>query len=375
MFNNMFQNVFGTLAPETDQYATGYDPRMAQKAAIGGVLKGLGMGLATNDWGRAVELAGSGAEDYQRQQARKAQMQDLMFRAEENRRKREEEQQASQQREQFLSTLPADVQMKARSIPGFLEKYIEATDPTFQNQQEVKRYNVGGALVDEDGNVIYQSDGAGDGISADIMQRKQAAESLGLTQDHPAYQSYILTGRMPREDQAPLTATDKKAILEADDAVMTNQAIIDQLNSIITPDQSGKSLNDRAGYGVTAGAQSWAARNDPTGGYLFDQEQGQATTDLSNIVLGQALTSLKSIFGAAPTEGERKILVDLQASVDKTPKERESIIKRAISLAQMRLAFNRKRAESLRGETYYKPGGSPQSITTEDGITIEQVGE
>jgi len=197
------------------------------------------------------------------------------------------------------------------------------------------------------------------------------AEAMGLSPDDPAYQAYVLTGKMPREDQAPLTATDKKAILEANDAVLANTAVIEQLTSVITPDASGKSLNDRAGYGIIAGAQSFAARNDPTG--LFDDATGQATTELQNIVLGQALSSLKSIFGAAPTEGVRKILVDLQASIDKTPDERKSIIERAIHMAKARLKFNQDRAAMLRGGSYYKSGGGP--ATTADGITIELVEE
>jgi hypothetical protein len=103
-----------------------------------------------------------------------------------------------------------------------------------------------------------------------------------------------------------------------------------------------------------AGTQSWMARNDPTG--FFNDDKGQATTELENVVLGQALSSLKSIFGAAPTEGERKILVDLQASIDKTPAERKLIIARAKALAEKRLQFNQERAQSLRNEDFYRPG-------------------
>jgi hypothetical protein len=271
--------------------------------------------------------------------------------------------------------------MKARSVPGFLEAYVEATDPNLQKPEQPKLYTVDGALVDANGNVVYQGEGGSgrNGILNQIQERQMGAEAMGLNPDDPAYQSYILTGKMPREDQAPLTATDKKAILDADDAVLANTAVIDQLNSVITPDASGKSLNDRAGEGAFAGLQSFAARNDPvdwiSGGNvkMFDDTTGQATTELQNIVLGQALSSLKSIFGAAPTEGERKILIDLQASIDKTPAERKPIIERAIRMAKARLKFNEERAASLRGGSYYKSGGGP--ATSSDGITIELVEE
>lgn len=166
---------------------------------------------------------------------------------------------------------------------------------------------------------------------------------------NPAYREWAKSkGR-----DAPLTATDKKAILEADDMVQSNQTVVDQLKSVLAePDGPGSSLNDRAGSGALAGTQSWLARNDPTG--LFSDAKGEATTELSNVVLNQALGSLKSIFGAAPTEGERRILVDLQASIDKTPAERKAIIDRGIALAERRLRYNQERANSLRSEDYYK---------------------
>jgi hypothetical protein len=212
-----------------------------------------------------------------------------------------------------------------------------------------------GRLFNEDTGEWITAPGGGD----EYAKRRQAAADLGMTPEHPAYQSYVLTGRMPREDQAPLTATDKKAILEADEMVMANEEVVRALDSVLTdPDGAGpqQSLNDRAGYGATAGAQSWLARNDPTG--FFNDDKGQATTELNNVVLGQALSSLKSLFGAAPTEGERKILVDLQASVDKTPAERRAIIARAKALAERRLEFNRQRASQLRGGDFYRSGGN-----------------
>jgi hypothetical protein len=63
-----------------------------------------------------------------------------------------------------------------------------------------------------------------------IEQRKAAAAANGLDPSSPGFQSYVLTGKMPREDAQPLTATDKKAILEADEGVMTNKAVITALD-------------------------------------------------------------------------------------------------------------------------------------------------
>jgi hypothetical protein len=353
------------------------DPEAGYKAGLG-YIGDVGANLLANNQGGVDPFANLGASLQQAKQSgtqrNKEQYtaQRLMEEAQLKRQEREQAESERKRREDYINTLPADIRMKAMSIPGYLDEWIAANDPDLQKPEKPKLYTVDGALVDESGNVVYQGDGtAKNGILNQIQERQMGAEAMGLSPDDPAYQAYVLTGKMPREDQAPLTATDKKAILEADDAVLANTAVIDQLNSVITPDASGKSLNDRAGSGMFAGAQSFAARNDPTG--IFDDATGQATTELQNIVLGQALSSLKSIFGAAPTEGERKILIDLQASIDKTPQERKPIIERAIRLAKARLKFNEDRAASLRGGSYYKSGGGP--ATSSDGITIELVEE
>lgn len=230
-----------------------------------------------------------------------------------------------------------------------------------------------GQLYNADTGAWISAPNAGQSkIDQDIAARQRAASGMGLKPEDSAYQSYVLTGKMPREDQAPLTATDKKAILEADEGVAAAENSITALKSIITPGEDGKSLNDKAGYGWGAGAQSFMARNDPFG--FFDDTKGQSTTDLDNIVQTNALQSLKSIFGGNPTEGERAILLDIQGSSSKSPEERKNIFERAITMAERRLGFNKQRADELRGGTFYKQGGGqqPRSVSI-GGYSIEEV--
>ena len=176
-------------------------------------------------------------------------------------------------------------------------------------------------------------------------------------EDNPAYQSFILTGKMPREDQSPLTATDKKAILEADEMVAANE-------NAITALKQAQEINNQANQGAFAsarGALSNALPDWMVPDAISSKESGAATADFDNLVVGQALQSLKSIFGAAPTEGERKILLDLQGSSGLPANVRASILQRAQALAERRLEFNRQRAEGLRGGSFYRPGGgNPQ---------------
>jgi hypothetical protein len=70
---------------------------------------------------------------------------------------------------------------------------------------------------------------------------------------------------------------------------------------------------------------------------------------------------MKSIFGGNPTEGERRILLDIQGSSSKPPKVREEIFKRAEEAINRRIKFNKEKAESLRGGTYFT-GGSPRAL-------------
>lgn len=372
-----FGSLFGSLAPAQDDPLMGgyYDPKAAMMSAVGGGLRGMGVGLASGKpggWAQGLAIgSGEGLDEYKNNTVKRVAAARLMEEAEAKKQERARADEERQKRDEYISQFPPEVQMKMRSIPGYMEKYVEATDPAFQQPPDMTADMQNFQFAQENPDFVgFLNRGQNtSNVGMQIEERRAAAESLGLTPDDPAYKAYILTGKMPREDQAPLTATDKKAILDADDAVMTNQMAIDQLKSVLAG-KKGESINDLAGYGWNANLQSWLARNDAKG--IFDDRKGQATTELNNIILGQALASLKSIFGAAPTEGERRILVDLQASVDKTPTERKAIIDRAIKLAEARLAFNKQRAESLRGQTYYKPGGNGV-VTTEDGYTIEEV--
>lgn len=178
--------------------------------------------------------------------------------------------------------------------------------------------------------------------------RKQQAAAAGLAETDPRYQSFILTGQMPRENAQKLTATDKNAILEADQNAQTMEGVDSAL-------KQAEELNPAAGSGMFAGAQAWAARNDPTG--FFDDKKGEATTQYSNLVMNQALSQMKAIFGGNPTEGERSVLLQLQASADKTPEERKAILAQARMMAQRRVQFNKDRASELRSGEFYQPGG------------------
>lgn len=188
--------------------------------------------------------------------------------------------------------------------------------------------------------------GAGQTINVgnEVEARRQAAAQAGLTPDDPAYQGFILTGKLPRENEQSLTATDKKAILEADEMVQSTQNVLPLIDRALQ-------LNDKAYSGPTAGLRGLV-----TG--ALGMEGGEATQELDNVVINGALTQLKAIFGGAPTEGERAILLDMSGASNQPAPVRRTIFERAKQAAERRLKFYQQRATDMRGGTYYKPGAN-----------------
>lgn len=141
-----------------------------------------------------------------------------------------------------------------------------------------------------------------------------------------------------------MSVTLQKELLESDDVAQSSSAIIDILTE-------GKKINKTAYSGYGAKPRAVLASNMP-----WDSAGADATINLDNMMTGQALESLKSIFGGMPTEGERKILLDMQASAEKTPAQREAIMDRAIAAAQRRGGFAAQKAKAIRGGTYLTEG-------------------
>lgn len=184
-------------------------------------------------------------------------------------------------------------------------------------------------------------------------QRAAAASAYGLDPNSDAGRSYILTGKLPREDQQQLTATDKKAILEADENVGVNRAGIQAIDQ-------AKKLSPQANSGWGANLRAQIGANLPdmlVPDFISSPESSTATLDFDNAVVGQALGQLKATFGGNPTEGERKILLDLQGASGKPAAVRNEILQRARIAAENRLRLNEQRSQELRGGQFYKPGG------------------
>lgn len=93
-------------------------------------------------------------------------------------------------------------------------------------------------------------------------------------------------------------------------------------------------------------------------------EESKRTQEYTNIVQGSALQQLKAIFGGMPTEGERAVLMKLQASATYPADVRAAILQEAIAAAQARIASNNRQIGTLTGQqpSYPQASAPPSSI-------------
>jgi hypothetical protein len=200
-----------------------------------------------------------------------------------------------------------------------------------------------------------------DATGAPAQRFGQYRDSTTAAQKANAVQSYAAADNSRASAQKTRAETDamapgappkpgamsvalQKELLEADDTVQSAAGVVRSL-------QTALKQNDAAYSGYLAKPRAVLRSNLPGG-----SEAADATIDIDNLMTGQGLESLKSIFGAAPTEGERKILIDMQASVDKTPAQRKAIMERAMQAAERRAAYTKKKAAAIRSGRYLTEG-------------------
>lgn len=156
--------------------------------------------------------------------------------------------------------------------------------------------------------------------------------------------------------QKPMSATTQKELFEVDDSIAAGSNAITNLRDALK-----YSANAYDGVGAIQRAKAM--------GHVSNNESARNTVLLDNIVSGNALEMLKATFGGAPTEGERKILLELQGSANLPSDQREAIYTRAIAAAERRLATNEKKAQGLRDGSYFKPSQLQQGQVPSSGAS------
>jgi hypothetical protein len=171
----------------------------------------------------------------------------------------------------------------------------------------------------------------------------------------------------PVTPQKRSTVTEKE-INEADDMVGAADDALRTMDRLET-------LNPRVLTGL--GAETRAA----VGSYFGDQASVD-TEEFANLLGNMTLEKLRPAFGGNPTEGERKIMTDLQGSASQQPAVRARIFANARRALEARQARNREKAKALRSGEYYDenyPGapaaaevpttGEAGSVGNENGTT------
>jgi hypothetical protein len=177
------------------------------------------------------------------------------------------------------------------------------------------------------------------GLTAPQLQEVSPGATL-VDKNNPT--KPIFTAPRPPQN---LSTAERKEVFESDAAAQSG-------NSAIMTLKQALALNDKAYSGFGA----------ETAGFLGSQvggESGKVTRELENLITAQALDQLKATFGAAPTEGERKILLDIQGSVTENRDVRKKIWERAVQMAQRRVDFNKTQSQAIRSGEYFKSGFSP----------------
>ena len=146
-----------------------------------------------------------------------------------------------------------------------------------------------------------------------------------------------------------LNTTEQKKLFEIQEQQNADKSVIQTLDKMMK-------LVDNSYSGVAATGRARGMSNIGLGG-----ERADNTVLYDNLATSQALAQLKATFGAAPTEGERKILMDIQASASKTPMQKKQIIAQAFRAVQARQKYREELANGIRTGRYMVPTTSPQA--------------
>lgn len=138
-----------------------------------------------------------------------------------------------------------------------------------------------------------------------------------------------------------LAEVDTKEVLDLDKATQAGGQALRYLDQALE-------LSKTAYAGPLSGARGYITSQ-------FGNQRGIDTENMNNVVVALALENLKAVFGSTPTEGERKILLEVQGSSSKAPEVRNEIFRRAKEAAENRIKFNRETSGKMRSGTYLMP--------------------
>lgn len=169
----------------------------------------------------------------------------------------------------------------------------------------------------------------------------------------------------PRTD-TPISATDKKAIFEAENDVPRLEATIANI-------QRAKELNPTVYSGVGASYRGALGAKFPdwmVPDAVASPKRGEATAEWDQLMGSEAIKMMSETLKGASTDFEMRKFIGIAADTSQSPQVRQNAMDRFLALANKELDLRRRRAGELRSGTYFKPGGGeqggPRRVTQEE---------
>lgn len=223
-FTNPFPSLLGMNNQEPDPYQSllggYYTPKQAKMAWLGGTLQGIGAGLASGKsgaWAQGAALGGGEGLDNYRQRAVAASALDMRKQEYDYQQQQRQEEAAARKAQEdaqgaWLAN-PDDKNLFAKAYPTqYASQYAQTL---FPGHEEPKRYNVGGALVDTNGRVVYQGQGSTGTYSVtlpDGTRMEVGGKPLTEGQSKDTVFSTRARGALPYVDAGDAALTDPREV-------------------------------------------------------------------------------------------------------------------------------------------------------------------
>ena len=264
-----------------------------------------------------------------------------------------------------------DMSNRRALASDLIKEYIASGKP----QSDAEKYAVGLGLTrgtpeyDAKVNEItqLQIDKMASDLAAQTTKANESAsnfgkiaEDMGLVRGTPPYEAEVK--RLTDQEAARVAALTEAAIT----GTAVKEKGLDQISPQLIPilkETEDKISSIDSAVGTLTEAYRLNA-NSFDGSFeegaqklIFDalnpnDERVVSTNLMNNLLKEQALNALKATFGAAPTDSERTILLEIQGIGAKTRKEREEIIKRAARALDARKAAETQRRDDIRSGKY-----------------------
>jgi hypothetical protein len=138
-----------------------------------------------------------------------------------------------------------------------------------------------------------------------------------------------------------ITEFDKKAMDKADEALALGKT---SMGAIKMARELSKGASQNPGSAFFA-----------PGAAVMGADWGVKTENLKNLLTGEGLNNLKAAFGGNPTEGERKVQLELMGAMGQPDAVRQKIFDNYERVLKNRMNFNLAKSRALRDRSYYDP--------------------